>query len=246
MVIHCPQKAWVACGGQLVILFRCLASLSLERRKVNEQLPLGQSPNAPFLHTRCLRGGENALATTVASTLPPLWGRWQGAKIKLFKKWLRYFFSSSHTNEIWSKLAISLLAFQATTRNGETKLWLRLLCLSSQATEDKIWLARAGSQTLRDNKLCTGEEEDVELVGSVCLLEADRLCFQYSSKCYNLCKIYQGAIFRSENRKIFHRCHPVHILLVVYMKWNWPISVTWSNYMLPTKIISEDKILWFF
>lgn len=43
-----PQRASVACGGQLVILLRWLAKLSLQRMMANEQLSLVQSPDFPF------------------------------------------------------------------------------------------------------------------------------------------------------------------------------------------------------
>lgn len=147
MVKH-PPRASAACGGQLLILLRCLASLSLQGREESERLPFGRSPNAPFPQPK---GRWEDLS--MASTLPPLCeteGREQRLGFFLKMASLFLFFLPCW----WNLVEISHLAAGFPGHyTQQRKLWLTVALL--ELTRTKMWFARARSRNPRKTTICT-------------------------------------------------------------------------------------------
>lgn len=158
IVKHCPQSIsslwWAACNSALVL------GQPLPRRKGDEwAIILRPVMSCSFSLGNSLWGGENALATAVASSLPHLCeteDREQSLSFFFFFfQMASLFLLFLPCRLILVKLRHLTAGFLGHCTQQKTNLWLWLFCLSSQALKDRIWFSWARSQTPRKTTTCT-------------------------------------------------------------------------------------------
>lgn len=207
-VVKHPPRASAACGGQLLILLRCLASLSLQGREESERLPFGRSPNAPFPQPK---GRWEDLS--MASTLPPLCeteGREQRLSFFLKMASLFLFFLPCW----WNLVEISHLAAGFPGHYTQQRNKAVAYGCSAWAHKNQNVICKSQvPESKKDNNLYTGEEEDVELVGWV---RRGWALLNILPNAIICAKTVSGSYFPQWNRKIFHRCHPCPYFVVQF------------------------------